>query len=60
MGAAVWLTRLLKSLLFGVTDHDPKTLAAAGLTLLGISVLAATGPAVRAALSDPAKVLRRE
>jgi ABC-type lipoprotein release transport system permease subunit len=35
-------------------------LAFAGITLLGISVLAATGPAVRAALSDPAKVLRRE
>jgi putative ABC transport system permease protein len=60
MGAATWLTRLLQSLLFGVTAGDPKTLALAGFTLLGISVLAATGPAVRAALSDPAKVLRRE
>ena len=58
--AAVWLTRLLKSLLFGVTAGDLKTLALAGVTLLGISVLAVTGPAVRAALSDPAKVLRRE
>jgi putative ABC transport system permease protein len=58
--AAVWLTRLLKSLLFGVSAGDPKTLVLAGLALLGISVLAATGPAVRAALSDPAKVLRRE
>jgi predicted permease len=60
MAAAVWLTRLLRSLLFGVTAGDLKTLALAGFTLLGISVLAATGPAVRAALSDPAKVLRRE
>jgi putative ABC transport system permease protein len=60
MGAAVWLTRLLRSLLFGVTAGDPKTLALAGFTLLAISVLAATGPAVRAALSDPARVLRRE
>jgi putative ABC transport system permease protein len=60
MGAATWLTRLLQSLLFGVTAGDPKTLALAGFTLLGISVLAATGPAVRAALSDPAKVLRGE
>jgi putative ABC transport system permease protein len=58
--AAAWLTRLLKSLLFGVTAGDLKTLALAGVTLLGISVLAVTGPAVRAALSDPAKVLRRE
>jgi putative ABC transport system permease protein len=60
IGAAVWLTRLLRSLLFGVTAGDPKTLALAGFAMLGISVLAATGPAVRAALSDPAKVLRRE
>jgi len=60
IGAAMWLTRLFKSLLFGVTAGDMKTLALAGFTLLGISVLAATGPAVRAALSDPAKVLRRE
>jgi ABC-type antimicrobial peptide transport system permease subunit len=60
MGAAVWLARLLQSLLFGVTPGDPKTLALAGFTLLGISVLAAAGPALRAALTDPAKVLRRE
>jgi putative ABC transport system permease protein len=60
IGAAMWLTRLLGSLLFGVTAGDTKTLALAGVTLLGISVLAVTGPAVRAALSDPAKVLRRE
>jgi putative ABC transport system permease protein len=59
-GAAVWLTRLLKSLIFGVKTGDLSTLALAGFTLLGISVLAATGPAVRAALSDPAKVLRRD
>ncbi len=56
----VWLTRLLKSLIFGVNAEDPRTLSLAGFTLLGISVLAATGPAVHAALSDPAKVLRRD
>ena len=60
VGAAVWLTRLLKSLIFGVNTGDLRTLALAGFTLLGISVLAATGPAVRAAFSDPAKVLRRD
>ena len=60
VGAALWLTRLLKSLIFGVTTGDLGTLALAGFALLGISVLAATGPAIRAALSDPAKVLRRE
>lgn len=60
VGAAFWLTRLLRSLIFGVTLGDPKTIAFAGFALLSTSVLAATGPAIRAALSDPAKVLRRE
>jgi putative ABC transport system permease protein len=59
-GAAVWLTRPLRSLLFGINAGDPKTLVLAGFTLLGVSVLAATGPAVRAALSNPARVLRGE
>ncbi len=58
--AAFWLTRLLKSLVFGVALGVPKTIAVAGFALLATSVLAATGPAIRAALSDPAKVLRRE
>jgi predicted permease len=60
IGASAWLTRLLKPLIFGVSNGDPKIVAVAGLTLLGVSTLAATGPAVRAALTDPAKVLRRE
>jgi predicted lysophospholipase L1 biosynthesis ABC-type transport system permease subunit len=58
-GAAVCLARLLQSLLFGVKPGDPQTLLLAALTLLGVSLLAAAGPAVRAAISDPAKVLRR-
>jgi putative ABC transport system permease protein len=60
IGAALWITRLLKSLIFGVSTGDLRTLFLAGFMLLGVSVLAATGPAMRAALSDPAKVLRRE
>ncbi|HXA50354.1 MAG TPA: ABC transporter permease [Candidatus Acidoferrum sp.] len=59
-GAALWLTRLLKSLVFGVSTGDLRTLAAAGFALLGVSALAAAGPAARAALSDPVKVLRRD
>ena len=60
VAAAFWLTKLLQSFLFGVSAFDPKTLVFVGFMLLGISVLAATGPALRAALTDPAKVLRRE
>jgi len=60
VGAAVCLTRLLKSLIFGVSMEDPGTLVLAGFTLLGLSVLAATGPAISAAANDPARVLRSE
>lgn len=58
--AAIGLTRLLKSLISSLDASDLTTPMVAGLILLGISALAATGPAVRAALSDPAKVLRRD
>jgi ABC-type antimicrobial peptide transport system permease subunit len=59
-GTAVWLTRLLKSLLVGASTGEAGTLLLAGLTLAAVAVLAATGPAMRAALADPARVLRRD
>jgi len=59
-GAALWLTQWLKSLIFRVNTRDLRTLALAGMTLLTLAVLAASGPALRAAFTDPAKVLRRE
>ena len=59
-GATVWLARLLKSLIYGVSAGDPRTQVLAGVALLGVSVLAATGPALRAALQDPAEVLHRD
>ncbi|MSV30078.1 MAG: ABC transporter permease [Bryobacterales bacterium] len=59
-GSAAWLTRLLESLLFGVSTGDPAITVAAGLTLMAVSILAAAGPALRATLTNPASVLRRE
>jgi predicted permease len=58
-GAAA-LTRLLKALLYGVAPGDPKTLALAAIVLLVVSMLSATSPAIRAGLTDPAEVLRRD
>jgi putative ABC transport system permease protein len=58
--ASVWLTRLLDALLAGVRAGDPRTTLAAAVTLLAAAILAAAGPAMRAARSDPARVLRRE
>jgi ABC-type antimicrobial peptide transport system permease subunit len=58
--AAVLGTRLLRSLLFGVSATDPLVLVAAPLLLLVIAVLASAGPARRAARVDPVDALRSE
>ena len=52
--------RLVRSLLFGVSGHDPAILATAAGTLLFVTLLASLMPAVRAASWDPVKVLRVE
>jgi predicted permease len=57
---ALALTRLLSSLLFGVTPTDPVTFAAAPAILLGVAVLACWIPARRAAAIDPVRALRQE
>ena len=59
IAAALGLTRLLSSLLYGVGAADPTTLAAAVLLLLGVGGAAAFIPARRASLTDPAVVLRQ-
>jgi ABC-type antimicrobial peptide transport system permease subunit len=60
LGAAVaaTLTRLLSSLLFGVSALDPIAFGAAAAALLGTGLLAAIVPAWRAGTSDPLKALR--
>jgi putative ABC transport system permease protein len=58
--AALLLTRLLASLLYGVGATDPRALAGAVLALLAVGALAAFVPARRASRTDPARVLRQE
>jgi predicted permease len=53
-------TRVVASLLFGVTARDPLTLAAAAALLLFTTVVASYIPARRASRVDPALVLRTE
>jgi predicted permease len=60
LGAAVWLTRLLASLLFGVSPTDPLTFAAVGGMAICIALLACYLPARRAARTDPLIALRAE
>jgi predicted lysophospholipase L1 biosynthesis ABC-type transport system permease subunit len=56
--AAVPGTRLLESQLYGVTSGDPLTYAGLLLLLLVAGALASDRPARRAAVTDPADVLR--
>jgi predicted permease len=56
LGAASWL----RSLLFGVSPQDPRTIAVACLALITAAVLAAYLPARRAANLDPLNALRYE
>ena len=59
VAAALGLTRILSSLLYGVEATDPLALAGAVAVLLIVGVAAAFVPARRASLTDPAVVLRR-
>jgi putative ABC transport system permease protein len=57
---AAWLSRYLKSLLFGVQRFDLFTYAAVSVLLLVTAVLACVVPGRRAIRTDPAIALRLE
>ena len=66
LGAALGLagaltgTSLLRGLLFDVEPHDPASLLASVLLLVGVSALASSLPAWRATRVDPVELLRAE
>ena len=60
LGAAAGLTRLMSTLLYGITPLDPVTYVAVPLVLATATVLASYLPARRAASVDPVEALRLE
>jgi putative ABC transport system permease protein len=60
VAAALLLTRLMSSLLFGVSATDPATFAGVALFLAGIALAASWLPARRATRVQPVIALRQE
>jgi len=60
IGAAAALTRVMKSLLFGVAPMDPITFAAVPITLLVATFAACYLPARRVSAVDPVQCMRAE
>lgn len=59
--AGAWaLTRIMESLLFGVSAHDPFTFVAASALLLVVALAASYLPARAASRVDPIKTIRTE
>jgi putative ABC transport system permease protein len=58
--AAALLSRVMGSLLYGVSPTDPLTHVAVASALIGVALAASLIPAIRAASVDPSRALRAE
>jgi len=60
LGGALALARLIRSMLYGVSSHDPQTFVGVSVSLLLIALAACLLPAMRATRVDPVVALRNE
>jgi len=60
VGAALALTRLVKSMLYGIQPYDPLTFGSGVVILLAVALVASWIPARRAAGVQPMQALRHE
>jgi putative ABC transport system permease protein len=60
LASALGLTRVIASLLFGVTPRDPLVFVTVPLLLAAVALVGVWLPARRASLVDPAMALRNE
>ena len=60
IGAALTVSRVLRSQLFGVSPTDPATIAAVVAALIAVAFIASVVPARRAATIDPTRALQSE
>jgi len=58
IAGALFATRIIRGLLFGVAPHDPVTLVLVALVMVTVGLVACWLPALRAARVDPAMVMR--
>ena len=58
--AALGLSRLMGSIIYGISATDPATYGSVSLLLAGVAFTASLVPAIRAARSDPLVTLRHE
>ncbi len=58
--AAIGLSRLVRSQLYGLAPHDPTTLLLSTVVLVAVACLAGFVPALRASRIDPTRALRYE